>query len=80
MKVNAKKASKTKGKVTTKDVKPGTQTITSMFKRQIASTNTNCKLTMFKSLLIFNVHVLFVTLIYFLLFSSVTSYLFAVDF
>jgi hypothetical protein len=48
MKVNAKKASKTKGKVTTKDVKPGTQTITSMFKRQIASTNTNGKLTMFK--------------------------------
>ena len=55
MKVNVKKASKTKGKVTTKDVKPGTQTITAMFKRQIASTNTNGKSTMFKSLLIFNV-------------------------
>ena len=51
------KATKTKGKVTTKDVKPGTQTITSMFKRQIASTKTNGKLTMFELLLIFNVHV-----------------------
>jgi len=57
MKVNTKKASNTKGKITSKDVKPGTQTIASMFKRQIASTKTNGNLTIFKSLFIFNVHV-----------------------